>query len=132
MSIGDVVYHCVVRWLSSAKVLNRIAKLKDALSKSSYFEKRPVPELNEHECIALFAFLTDISNHLMTPNLKLQQKGQLIHISFCRIKAFERKLNIFEKYCSDKNLSLSNVGATQLQRVLALFCKMHCTASTRI
>ena len=30
----------------------------------------------------------------MVLNLKLQQKGQLIHIPFCNIKAFKRKLKL--------------------------------------
>ena len=55
--------------------------------------------------MADFAFLADVSSHLATVSLKLQQRGQLIHILFSHGKTFQAKLKLFEKQLGDKDLS---------------------------
>lgn len=102
---GDVIYHSDVRWLSRAKVLKRIAELKDPIQAFMASKNRPILEFNDPEFTAHFAFLTDISSHLMIVNLKLQQRGQLVHALFSHIKAFEAKLKLFKEQLSHKNLS---------------------------
>ena len=55
--------------------------------------------------MADFAFLTDISSHLATVNLKLQQRRQLINALFSHVRALQAKLKLFEEQLDKKNLS---------------------------
>ena len=55
--------------------------------------------------MADFAFLADISLHLATVNLKLQQKEQLIHVLFSHAKTFQAQVKLFEQQLGTKNLS---------------------------
>ena len=55
--------------------------------------------------MADFSFLADISSHLATVKLKLQQREQLIHVLFSHAKAFQAKLKRFGPQPGNKNLS---------------------------
>ena len=92
---GDVVYYCGVRWLNCANLFKRIAKLKDAIQEFMTSKNRPGHEFNAPEFIAHFAFLADIFNHLLTVNVKFQQKGQLIHVLFLPYQSIQRKIETF-------------------------------------
>ena len=67
---GDVIYYCDVRWLSRAKVLKRIAELKDAIQEFMTIKNKPIFKFDDSQFKADFAFLADISSHLATVNLK--------------------------------------------------------------
>ena len=77
--------------------------------------------------MANFAFLVDISSHLATVNLKLQQRGQLIHVRFSNVKTFQVKLKRFEQQL-DNDLSHFPVmakkvlGSHELQRKPTELC----------
>ena len=55
--------------------------------------------------MADFSFFADISSHLATVSLKLQQREQLIHVIFSHAKAFQAKLKLFGPQLGNKNLS---------------------------
>ena len=50
------------------------------------------------------AFLTDITQHLSDPNLRLQRKSQLVN-KFERIYVFEKKLELFQVQLSRVTLT---------------------------
>ena len=100
-----MIYYCDVRWLSRAKVLKRIAELKGAIQEFMTLKNQPLLELDDPSFVADFAFLTDISSHLATVNLKLQHRGQLINTLFNHVKAFQTKLKFFAQQLGNKNLS---------------------------
>ena len=102
---GDVIYYCDVRWLSRAKVLKRIAELKDAIQEFMTIKNKPIFEFDDPKFKAYFAFLADISSHLATINLKLQQRGQLIHVLLRYVKALQAKIKLFEQQLGNKDLS---------------------------
>ena len=54
-------------------------------------KNKPIFEFDDLQFMADFAFLDDISSHLATVNLKLQQRGQLIHVPFSHLKIFQTK-----------------------------------------
>ena len=102
---GDVIYYCDVHWLSRAKVLKRIAELKGPIQEFMTLKNKPILEFDDPQFVADFAFLNDMSFHLATVNLKLQQRGQLINTLFNHVKAFQAKLKLFVQQLGSKNLS---------------------------
>ena len=102
---GDVIYYCDVRWLSRANVLKRIAELKDPIQEFMTLKNKPILEFGDQQFASDFAFLTDLSSHLATLNLKLQQRGQLINALFSHMRAFQAKLKLFEQQLGKKDLS---------------------------
>ena len=53
-------------------------------------------EFDDPQFMADFAFLTDLSSHLASFNLKLQQTERVIYDLFRHVKAFQAKLKLFE------------------------------------
>jgi len=60
----------------------------------------------------------------MIVNLKLQQRGQLVHMRSSQIKASEAKTELFKRQLSDEKLFLSSSSDEQLK-----FCGMHFTTA---
>ena len=60
-------------------------------------KNKSIHEFNDPKFIAHLGFLTDISDQLMTTNLKLQQKGQLIYIYLPILKSFKKTFNSSKK-----------------------------------
>ena len=58
-------------------------------------KNKPIFEFGDSQFMADFAFLADISSHLASVHLKLQQREQLIHVLFSHMKAFQAKLKLF-------------------------------------
>ena len=102
---GDVIYYCDIRWLSRANVLKRIAELKDPIQEFMTLKNKPILEFGDPQFMSDFAFLTDISSHLATLNLKLQQRGQLVNALFSHVRALQAKLKLFEQQLGKKDLS---------------------------
>ena len=74
--------------------------------------------------MADFAFLADISSHLATVNLKLQQRGQLIHVRFSHVKTSQAKLKLFEQQLDNKDLNHFPVMAnTNCKEYAPIFVK---------
>lgn len=105
--IGELLLHCEIRWLSKAKSLQRISKLRHAVI-IFLQEKNILPD----ECAQIkngkwlndFAFLTDITNHLNILNLQLQGKEKLFTTLVNTIDAFKIKLTLFSRQLGNKNL----------------------------
>ena len=101
----DVIYYCDIRWLSRANVLKRIAELKDPIQEFMTLKNKPTLEFDDPQFMSDFAFRTDISSHLATLNLKLQQRGQLVNALFSYVRSFQAKLKLFEQQLGKKDLS---------------------------
>ena len=102
---GDVIYYCDIRLLSRANVLKKIAELKDPIQEFMTLKNKPILEFDDPQFMSDFAFLTDISSHLATLILKLQQRGQLVNALFSHVRAFQAKLKLFEQQFGKKDLS---------------------------
>ena len=100
-----MICYCDVRWLSRANVLKRIAELKDPIQEFMTIKNKPILEFDDPQFMSDFAFLTDISSHLATLILKLQQREKLINAVFSRVRAFQAKLKLFEQQLGKKDLS---------------------------
>ena len=94
---GDVLYHSKVRWLSSTAVLQQFWALLDEIK--LFLQRKDVPceELNDEEWLDSLAFLTNMTRHLSQLNIKLQEKGHLIHEMYDPVKAFKAKLELSEQ-----------------------------------
>lgn len=102
---GDVLYHSEVRWLSRGKILKRFFELRQEIKMFMYEKLKPVSELSDSSWLWDFAFLTDITEHLNSLNLKLQGKGKLACDLFFDVRSFEAKLHLFRKQLSENNLA---------------------------
>lgn len=100
---GDIPYHCAVRWLSRAKVLDRFFELRDEIGLFLEMHDKPVPELKNEEWVSALAFLADLCEHLNVLNMSLQGKNEIITDLFGRVNAFKIKLSLWESQLRDKN-----------------------------
>lgn len=92
----DVIYFTQVRWLSAGNMLKRVYELREELGQFLTNHNFKVDELDSSEWINDLTFLVDIVQHLNEMNTKMQGKNQLIHNMFNVIKAFERKLALWQ------------------------------------
>lgn len=93
LGVKDVKYHCAVRWLSMAEVLNRIYTLLPVINQFLSEQKNTeFPELEQDDWLNDFAFAVDLFLHLNTLNLQLQGKNQFVHTSLGYINTFMAKL----------------------------------------
>ncbi|XP_076388965.1 general transcription factor II-I repeat domain-containing protein 2A-like [Megachile rotundata] len=105
----DLLLHNDVRWLSKGNVLKRLITL---LSEISDFLKsrntKMATEYYEFLCnannTAKLCFLCDMFSHINDLNLALQGKGKLICDIWEKIKAFQRKLKLFENDLNSREL----------------------------
>jgi hypothetical protein len=79
--------------------------VKDAIQEFMTAKCKLVSDFDDQKLLADFAFLTDNFSHLNELNLKLQSKGQLVHVLFNRIKAFQIKLELLKCQLQDQILS---------------------------
>ena len=87
--------HGDIRWLSGAKVLKRIAELKDVIQEFMTIKNKLIFEFDDPQFKADFAFLADTPSHQATVNFKLQQRGQLIYVFFSYVNALQAKLKLW-------------------------------------
>jgi len=67
-------------------------------------KQRPVPELRNDKWLLDIWFLIDIVEKLNQLNLLLQGKNNLIIDTFNHIKAFQKKLLLFESQLKNNNV----------------------------
>ncbi|XP_073687696.1 general transcription factor II-I repeat domain-containing protein 2A-like [Garra rufa] len=101
---GDLVYHCEVRWLSRADMLERFYKLREEVKQFMEIKGKPVVELSDDKWLCDLAFMVDITKHLSELNVKLQGPNQLLSSLLSHVKSFEAKLKLWqsqlEKSCT--------------------------------
>ncbi|RXN38641.1 general transcription factor II-I repeat domain-containing 2-like protein [Labeo rohita] len=101
---GDLVYHCEVRWLSRADMLERFYKLREEVKQFMEIKGKPVVELSDDKWLCDLAFMVDITKHLSELNVKLQGLNQLLSSLLSHVKSFEAKLKLWqsqlEKSCT--------------------------------
>ena len=95
---ADVIYYCDVRRLVvlrySKELLNKKTQSKNScLRKINEVSNLIISSLWQILHFSLIYFFPNLA----TVNLKLQQRGQLIHVLFSYAKAFQAKLKLFEQ-----------------------------------
>lgn len=58
---------------------------------------------SDPDWVFCLAFLSDITDHLNTLNIRLQGRGKLVSDMFTDVKTFKNKLDIFMKQLSEEN-----------------------------
>lgn len=99
----DVPYHCEVRWLSRGKVFQRFFELREVIGIFMTEQRRPVPELSDSVFVWKLAFLVDLTAHINFLNLKLQGENSSVCDLYWHVKAFRKKLILFEKHLGSMN-----------------------------
>lgn len=100
---GDVVYFTKIRWLSRGRCLQRFYELREEIDLFMNDKQRSVPELKNDEWLLDLCFLVDIVEKLNQLNISLQGKNNLIIDTFNHIKAFQKKLLLFESQLENNN-----------------------------
>ena len=106
-------------------MLKGIAELKNPIQEFMTLKNKPILEFDDPQFMSNFAFLTDISSHLATLNLKLQRRGQLVNALFSPVRAFQAKLKLRTAAWQERSEPFPNNSSHELQRVRTEFCKVH-------
>ena len=123
-----------VRWLSRGRVLERFVACLNEIRLFMHEKEQNFPQLTDVTWLNNLMFFTDLTLHFNTLNTKLQGVGKTAERMFCEIKAFERKLQVFEKdmksgelkYFTNlkmhfENLSIFSDGSLNKQEILTKF-----------
>ncbi|XP_067949860.1 general transcription factor II-I repeat domain-containing protein 2-like [Watersipora subatra] len=128
---GELIYHTEVRWLSRGKVLRRFFALRHEIASFMTMKNKAVPLLTDSTFQCNLAFLTDITDHLNTLNIKLQGKQQIITQMYDSVKSFRVKLRLWMKQLGEGNLahfstlnSLGNVETKCLKEYADLMSEL--------
>ncbi|XP_034277662.1 uncharacterized protein LOC117668096 isoform X2 [Pantherophis guttatus] len=95
-------YNCLfmynnVRWLSRGRVLERFVACLDEIRLFMNEKGQKYPQLTETAWLTNLMFFTDFTVHFNVLNKQLQGVGKTAERTFCDIKTFERKLQVFER-----------------------------------
>lgn len=97
----DIPLHSEIRWLSAGKTLKAFFSIRNEvcqfLEANGKVDDETIKRLKNEEWLCTLAFLTDITEHLNTLNLKLQGRKQNICQLVSHIEAFRKKVTIFEE-----------------------------------
>ncbi|CAN7938950.1 unnamed protein product, partial [Ixodes hexagonus] len=94
---GEILYHTEVRWPSHGRVLKRFFDLRKEIDTFMKRKNRAIAELSDEKWLHSLAFLTDITDHLNCLNVKLRRKHKLIARMHDDIRAFQSKLQLWER-----------------------------------
>ncbi|XP_076308511.1 general transcription factor II-I repeat domain-containing protein 2A-like [Tachypleus tridentatus] len=86
-----------VRWLSRGRFLERFIACLNEIRFFMHEKGQGFPQLSDLAWLNNLMFFTDFISHFNALNTKLQGVGKTAERMFCDIKAFERKLQVFEK-----------------------------------
>jgi len=105
----DVPLYCEVRWLSAAKCLEKFFAIRKEiflfLQEMSIAKDNDFKSLFEDtDFLCELAFITDLTNHLNSLNLKLQKTNQTICQLVSHIDSFRRKLALFKNHLEKDSL----------------------------
>ncbi|XP_042214955.1 general transcription factor II-I repeat domain-containing protein 2A-like [Homarus americanus] len=98
-------YHTDVRWLSRGVILKRFYELRSEIHMFMEKKGRDLHELKDNEWVQDLTFMADITEHLNYVNKKLLGRNKLVTEFYDCIRAFEVKLQLFERQLSESNLS---------------------------
>lgn len=102
-----LLYYCEVRWLSRAKVLQRIFELKEEIGIFLQNNKHPEYKVfSDKDFITKLAYSTDIFEQLNYLNLWLQGSNMNIFFQKDKITSFIKKLELWTKSCQDDNFDM--------------------------
>ena len=91
----DIPYHTAVRWLSKEKVFTRFVQLKGPIKTFTKSHKM-FPELEDDKWWQDLSFLKDLFTHLSSLNVQLQGANHTIVDLRDKVKAFQKKLELFQ------------------------------------
>ncbi|CAN7950549.1 unnamed protein product [Ixodes hexagonus] len=101
---GELLYHTEVRWLSRGNVLKRFFDLREEIDAFLKSKNKGIAELSDAKWLLSLAFLTDITAHLNCLNAKLQGKNKIITTMHTDIRAFQGKLQLWERQLGQQKL----------------------------
>ncbi|XP_042228654.1 general transcription factor II-I repeat domain-containing protein 2-like [Homarus americanus] len=90
-------YHTDVRWLRRGVVLKRFYELRSEIQMFMEQKGRDLHELKDNEWVQDLTFMVDITEHLYYVNTKMQGRNKLVTEFYDCIRAFEMKLQLFER-----------------------------------
>ena len=98
-------YHTDVRWLSRGTVLKRFYELRCEIQIFMEEKGKEVHELNDIFWMKDLAFMVDITDHLNHLNIQMQGKNKLVTEFYDLIRAFEIKLQLFQRQIAAHNFA---------------------------
>lgn len=103
----DLLAYNSVRWLSKGNVLKRVFALLPEIreflqNRNTKVAAEYLEFLSGEETVCMIAFMADLFSHFNELNLNLQGKDKLLCDIWEKIKAFERKLSLFESDLTDQ------------------------------
>ncbi|XP_053319641.1 general transcription factor II-I repeat domain-containing protein 2-like [Spea bombifrons] len=92
---GDLIYFNVVRWLSRGNVLKRFTELLPQIRDFLELKCSQRPNLSDPQWLTKLYFLTELTRHLNTLNLKLQGRNKSIADLYKEVQIFRLKLDMW-------------------------------------
>lgn len=103
---GDISLYCEVRWLSAGNCLQQFFGLRNeilAFLTNENIGHEYQEKLKDLEFLNILAFLTDLTSHLNTLNLKLQGRKQNISQLYGHVEGFRKKLEVMQIALKENN-----------------------------
>jgi hypothetical protein len=92
---GELLYHTEVRWPSRGNMLKQFLSLEGGNRTFHGYEEQWCPWVSNPKFIANLTFLTDLTDHLNTLNLRLQGHKHVITVMYDCAKSFKCELTLW-------------------------------------